>query len=67
MYAYICDSYTKRCDPHLLFVLLSKFDINRFLTLHNPKPGDVVTLLQLILKGLESWNSTNSEIMQDVS
>lgn len=64
MYAYVCDS--KRCDSQLLFVLLSKFDINRWLTLQQPKANDVVTLLQIILKGLQLWNNSNSELLSDV-
>lgn len=67
MYACICDSYAKRCDPQLLFVLLTKFDINNWLGVQKPKTADVVTLLQLILKGLELWNYQNSDLIQDVS
>jgi hypothetical protein len=67
MYACICDSYAKRCDPQLLFVLLTKFDINNWFNLQKPTTNDVVTLLQLILKGLALWNQQDSDLIQDVS
>lgn len=66
MYKNLVDSYAKRCDPQLLFVLFSKFDIPRWLQLNKPKLIDVSHLIQLILRGLELWNLQNSDLLQDL-
>lgn len=66
MYKTLIDSYAKRCDPHILFVLFSKFDISRWLQLHKPKIVDISQLIQLILRGLELWGHHNSELLQDL-
>lgn len=66
MYKSLVDSYAKRCDPQLLFVLFSKFDIPKWLHLHKPKLIDVSHLIQLILRGLELWNLQNSDLLQDL-
>lgn len=66
MYKSLVDSYAKRCDPQLLFVLFSKFDIPRWLQLNKPKMIDVSHLIQLILRGLELWNLQNSDLLQDL-
>ena len=66
MYKSLVDSYSKRCDPQLLFVLLSKFDIPRWLQLHKPKLIEVSNLIQLIIRGLELWNLQNSDLLQDL-
>ena len=66
MYKSLVESYAKRCDPQLLFVLFSKFDIPQWLQLHKPKLIDVSHLIQLILRGLELWNLQNSELLQDL-
>lgn len=55
-----------RVDPHLLFVLLSKFDMDKWLQLNKPKLIDISNLIQLILKGMELWNYQNSELLQDL-
>lgn len=66
MYKSLVDSYAKRCDPQLLFVLFSKFDIPKWLQLNKPKLIDVSHLIQLILRGLELWNLQNSDLLQDL-
>ena len=66
MYSSLVDSYAKRCDPQLLFVLFSKFDIPRWLQLHKPKLIDISRLVQLVLRGLELWNLQNSDLLQDL-
>lgn len=66
MYKCLVDSYAKRCDPQLIFVLLSKFDIQKWLQLQKPKMIDVSNLIQLILRGLELWNHQNSDLLQDL-
>lgn len=66
MYKVLVDSYAKRCDPQLLFVLFSKFDIPRWLQLYKPKLIDVSNLIQQILRGLELWNLQHSELLQDL-
>lgn len=66
MYKSLVDSYSKRCDPQLLFVLLSKFDIPQWLQLYKPKLIDVSNLIQLILRGLELWSHQHSELLQDL-
>lgn len=66
MYKSLVDSYAKRCDPQLLFVLFSKFDIPRWLQLNKPKLIDISNLSQLVLRGLELWNLQNSELLQDL-
>ena len=47
-------------------MLLSKFDIDKWLQLNKPKLIDISNLIQLILKGMELWNYQNSELLQDV-
>lgn len=66
MYKMLVDSYAKRCDPQLLFVLFSKFDIPRWLALHKPKLIDVSNFIQLLLRALELWNHQNSDLLQDL-
>lgn len=66
MYKSLVDSYAKRCDPQLLFVLFSKFDIPRWLQMHKPKLIDISNLIQQILRGLELWSLQNSELLQDL-
>lgn len=66
MYKCLVDSYAKRCDPQLLFVLFSKFDITTWLQTHKPKLIDASNLIQLIIRGLELWNFQNSSLLQDL-
>lgn len=66
MYKSLVDSYAKRCDPQLLFVLFSKFDIPRWLQLHKPKLIEISNLIQHIVRGLELWNLQHSELLQDL-
>lgn len=66
MYGCLVDSYAKRCDPQLLFVLFSKFDIPAWLKTHKPKLIEASNLIQLIIKGLELWNFENSSLLQDL-
>lgn len=66
MYKCLVDSYAKKCDPQLLFVLFSKFDIPSWLQTHKPKLIEVSNLIQLIVRGLELWNFQNSELLQDL-
>jgi ectopic P granules protein 5 len=66
MYKCLVDSYAKRCEPQLLFVLFSKFDISTWLSTHKPKLIEVSNLIQLIVKGLELWNFKNSDLLQDL-
>lgn len=66
MYKSLVESYAKRCDPQLLFILFSKFDIPRWLQNFKPKLIDVSHLIQLILRGLELWYLQNSELLQDL-
>lgn len=66
MYKSLVQAYAKRCDPQLLFVLFSKFDISRWLQIHKPKLIEVSNLIQLILQGLELWNLQNSDLLQDL-
>ena len=58
--------FLARVDPHLLFVLLSKFDMDKWLQLNKPKLIDISNLIQLILRGMELWNYQNSELLQDL-
>lgn len=66
MYKCLVDSYAKKCDPQLLFVLFSKFDISSWLQIHKPKLIEASNLIQLIVRGLELWNFQNSDLLQDV-
>lgn len=67
MYGFIIDSHIKKCDTHVLFVLLSKFDIVGWMNRFRPKLVDVNQLAGLILRGLEGWNQQNAVMIQDVS
>ncbi|CRK89101.1 CLUMA_CG002515, isoform A, partial [Clunio marinus] len=66
MYKSLVDSYAKRCEPQLLFVLFSKFDIPKWLQLHKPKLIEISNLIQLVIRGLELWNHQNSDLLQDL-
>lgn len=66
MYKCLVDSYAKRCDPQLLFVLFSKFDMTTWLQTHKPKLIEASNLIQLIIRGLELWNFQNSNLLQDL-
>ncbi|XP_058444577.1 ectopic P granules protein 5 homolog [Malaya genurostris] len=66
MYGFIIDSHIKKCDTHVLFVLLSKFDIISWMNRHRPKLVDVNQLAELILRGLEGWNQQNALLIQDL-
>lgn len=66
MYQILVESYAKKCDPQLLFVLFSKFDIPSWLQLHKPKLIEVGNLIQLVIRGLELWKFQNSELLQDL-
>ncbi|XP_055848760.1 ectopic P granules protein 5 homolog isoform X2 [Episyrphus balteatus] len=65
MYKFLIDSHLKRCDKKILFVLLSKFDFPSWLESYHPKLSDINQLLKLVLFGLESWNQSDAEILQD--
>ncbi|XP_039453437.1 ectopic P granules protein 5 homolog isoform X1 [Culex pipiens pallens] len=66
MYGFIIDSHIKKCDTHVLFVLLSKFDIVGWMNRFRPKLVDVNQLAGLILRGLEGWNQQNAVMIQDL-
>lgn len=66
MYKCLVDSYAKRCDPQLLFVLFSKFDMPTWLQTHKPKLIEASNLIKLIIRGLELWNFQNSNLLQDL-
>lgn len=65
MYKFLIDSHLRRCDKKILFVLLSKFDFPGWLQTYQPKLYDINQLLKLVLFGLESWNQSDDEILQD--
>ncbi|XP_055529929.1 ectopic P granules protein 5 homolog [Wyeomyia smithii] len=64
MYGFIIDSHIKKCDTHVLFVLLSKFDIVGWMNRYRPKLVDVNQLTELVLRGLEGWNQENAATIQ---
>ncbi|XP_055633796.1 ectopic P granules protein 5 homolog isoform X2 [Toxorhynchites rutilus septentrionalis] len=66
MYGFIIDSHIKKCDTHILFVLLSKFDIVAWMDRYRPKLVDINQLVGLILRGLEGWNQQNAVMIQDL-
>ncbi|XP_011192881.2 ectopic P granules protein 5 homolog isoform X1 [Zeugodacus cucurbitae] len=65
MYQFLVESYLKRCDTKILFVLLSKFDLVTWLENFQPKLSDINQLLQLVLQGLECWSQPDSGLLQD--
>ncbi|XP_053947288.1 ectopic P granules protein 5 homolog isoform X1 [Anastrepha ludens] len=65
MYKFLVESYLKRCDKKILFVLLSKFDLVTWLENSQPKLSDINELLQLVLQGLECWSQPDSSLLQD--
>ncbi|XP_004534242.1 ectopic P granules protein 5 homolog isoform X2 [Ceratitis capitata] len=65
MYKFLVDSYLKRCDKKILFVLLSKFDLVTWLETFHPKLNEINQLLHLILQGLECWSQPDSNLLQD--
>jgi hypothetical protein len=66
MYRFIIESHIKKSDTHILFVLLSKFDIPTWLAKFRPKLIDINQLANFIVQGLESWNQHNSALIQDL-
>ncbi|XP_017477815.1 PREDICTED: ectopic P granules protein 5 homolog isoform X2 [Rhagoletis zephyria] len=65
MYKFLVESYLKRCDTKILFVLLSKFDLVTWLENFQPKLNDINELLKLVLQGLECWSQPDSSLLQD--
>uniref|UniRef100_A0A1A9W6G3 Ectopic P granules protein 5 homolog n=1 Tax=Glossina brevipalpis TaxID=37001 RepID=A0A1A9W6G3_9MUSC len=65
MYKFLIDSHLRQCDTNTLFVLFSKFDLVSWFENYRPKLFDISHLLQLILKGLESWSQPGSNVLQD--